>query len=146
MRILKSSYIGKVIIIFSPDSIKTFNISKDIELYLPENCGKISSMIVDSIDKFSEYFPELGVEEFISDIVPGTPPGKYEIDGENIFAILSTYETSHREERRPEAHREYVDIQILLSGKEIIEWYPIEGMNVELEYDESRDVGFFHLP
>jgi biofilm protein TabA len=109
-------------------------------------CDKIITMIVDSIDKFTEYFNGMGIQEFLDDLVPGTPDGKYEIDGENIFAIISSYDTSPRLQRKPEAHREYVDIQILLSGREIIEWYPLEGLKVDLQYDESKDVGFYDLP
>ena len=46
------------------------------------------------------------------------PAGKYEIDGDKIFAMISSYET--RKEADYEAHREYVDIQLLLVGEEYV--------------------------
>ena len=47
-------------------------------------------------------------------------PGKYEIDGDRIYASLVDKETSPKEKRAPESHERYIDIQFLVSGREII--------------------------
>ena len=46
-------------------------------------------------------------------------PGKYEIDGENIFALISEYKTKSEQEGKLEAHRKYIDVQYVISGEEI---------------------------
>ena len=48
--------------------------------------------------------------------------GRHPIDGEAIFALVSTYETEPEGARSFEAHRKYIDVQYLLSGREIIHW------------------------
>ena len=47
-------------------------------------------------------------------------PGRHEVDGDRIFFNLAQYETKLPEEGFWEAHREYVDIHIMLKGKEKI--------------------------
>lgn len=46
--------------------------------------------------------------------------GWYDIQGKELFVILGKMETKRLEEARPEAHNQYLDIQCLLEGKEII--------------------------
>lgn len=68
--------------------------------------------------------------------------GKYEIEGKNIFAVVSEYETKNIEQGRWEAHRNYLDIQFLISGKEKIGYASINEMKVNVEYNEEKDVLF----
>ena len=42
--------------------------------------------------------------------------GRYELDGDRVFANLMSYETKPANEL-PEAHREYIDIQFLVEGR-----------------------------
>ena len=42
-----------------------------------------------------------------------------------------------------EAHRTYVDVQMLLSGNERIGWYPTHTLQVKTPYISERDVEFF---
>src|SRR3972149_3750732 len=46
--------------------------------------------------------------------------GKYEIDSKNIFALVQEYDTKEISECLLEGHREYIDIQYILSGAEMI--------------------------
>lgn len=50
----------------------------------------------------------------------GLSVGRHDIDGENIFALVSEYQPEPKIDRRPEAHQKYIDIQCLASGEEII--------------------------
>lgn len=46
--------------------------------------------------------------------------GRHDIDGDNIFALVSEYVTEPKKDRKPEAHQRYIDIQYLASGEEMI--------------------------
>ena len=64
-------------------------------------------------------------------------PGKYEIKGDELFAVVQQYETS--DDSSWEAHRKYIDIQFMLSGSEIIEWANIDKASKDAEYVEEND-------
>ena len=48
-----------------------------------------------------------------------------------------------RAEAKYEAHKKFIDIQLILSGKELIAVTPIEKMEIKDEYNETKDVMFF---
>lgn len=50
--------------------------------------------------------------------------GKYELDGERAFLILADDHTAPIEERRLEIHARYLDVQLLLSGEELMGYRP----------------------
>ena len=50
--------------------------------------------------------------------------GRHEIDGDALFAIVSTCAGKGRAARL-EAHRNYIDVQYCLSGKDIIGFRPL---------------------
>ena len=68
--------------------------------------------------------------------------GRQEIDGDEIYALLMSYETEPESARSFEAHRQYIDIQFILSGREIICWAPLEELAPAGEYDDGRDIIF----
>ena len=68
--------------------------------------------------------------------------GKHEIEGKNIFVVVSEYETKNIEQGKWEAHRKYIDIQYVVSGKEKIGYACINEMKVIGEYSEEKDVLF----
>ena len=47
-------------------------------------------------------------------------PGRYELQGDNIFMNIMQLATQSPEQKKAELHREYIDIQVLLSGEERI--------------------------
>lgn len=55
-------------------------------------------------------------------------PGGYEIEGKRMFVNLCEYTTTVAEERFWEAHKEYLDIHVMLSGMEQIDVCFIETM------------------
>jgi biofilm protein TabA len=67
------------------------------------------------------------------------PDGRVEIDGEQVYALVQSYET-HRGEPKFEAHRKYLDVQFVAAGEEIIGWALIDRMAVDAPYDEAKDV------
>lgn len=101
-------------------------------------------MIFDELANFTNYciFEEeaaLKIAAYLQTLNSDTAPGRYEIDGDDIFAMVSNYDT--RSEGEFEAHREYVDIQLLLLGEENIFFAPGTGAIVTKEY--TPDIEFF---
>jgi YhcH/YjgK/YiaL family protein len=70
--------------------------------------------------------------------------GRYELDGDAVFALINRDPGRGREGARLEAHRKYIDIQYLVDGSEEIGWRPIDRcQHVTEPYSSERDVGFF---
>ena len=70
-------------------------------------------------------------------------PGKYEIDGENIFALISEYKTKSESEGKLEAHRKYIDVQYVISGEELMGYTPLSDQSILEPYKEENDIIFF---
>ncbi|QIQ22231.1 YhcH/YjgK/YiaL family protein [Zophobihabitans entericus] len=58
------------------------------------------------------------IEYLKNNINDNTPPGTYEIDGKNIFVMVSETQTRLQSEAEPEYHQKYLDIQVILNGPE----------------------------
>lgn len=69
--------------------------------------------------------------------------GKYEIDGEDIFALVNEYNTKDESEGKLEAHKKYIDVQFVAKGKELMGYAPLENQKVIDEYNEQYDIIFF---
>jgi biofilm protein TabA len=67
-----------------------------------------------------------------------TLPGRYEINGDRLFAIVSSYETQPLERVPWEAHRRYIDVQYLVAGAERIGYAELTSLTAG-EYDAHRD-------
>ncbi|MBQ0142280.1 MAG: YhcH/YjgK/YiaL family protein [Prevotellaceae bacterium] len=80
--------------------------------------------------------------KFLSSVDSSIENGVHTIS-ENVKAIVSEYETKTVNPNGFEAHCEYLDIQYLISGNEIIKCKPIEGLCVTKEYDAENDYLLF---
>ena len=69
--------------------------------------------------------------------------GKYEIDGDNVFALVREYKTKDELDGKLEAHRKYIDLQFLAKGTELIGYAPFNKQELMTEYNEEKDVAFF---
>ncbi|HMN24209.1 MAG TPA: YhcH/YjgK/YiaL family protein [Ignavibacteriaceae bacterium] len=69
--------------------------------------------------------------------------GKYEIDGDNIFAIVNEYQTKDAREGKLEAHKKYIDVQYVAKGSELMGYAPLSTQKVIDEYNEQNDITFF---
>jgi len=69
--------------------------------------------------------------------------GRYEIDGKNVFALVSEYESKAHQDCRLEAHQAYADIQYIVSGREAIGFAALSGQTVASEYNPDKDIVFF---
>lgn len=71
------------------------------------------------------------------------PIGRYEIDGDAIFANIQEYETKQPENAPFEAHRRYIDIQYIQRGQERMILTSPAHTSPITEYSEEKDVAFF---
>jgi biofilm protein TabA len=68
------------------------------------------------------------------------PDGRVQVDGTNVYAIVQSYASAPVSETlRFEAHRQYIDIQFVISGKELMGWAPLKSMMTTIPYNESKD-------
>lgn len=70
------------------------------------------------------------------------PLGRQEIDGNNVFAFVSSYETKFVKERQYQYHEKYIDLQYLRSGLERIYVIPREQMVMTVPYVDTKDIAF----
>lgn len=72
-------------------------------------------------------------------------PGRYPIAGEDLFAIVEHVPGRSREMARLEAHRRYIDIQLVLDGIDEMGWKPLaDCYNPVSEHSVEKDIRFFH--
>ncbi len=70
-------------------------------------------------------------------------PGRYDIDGDNLYATISNYMTKDPDSANFEVHRSYIDIQYVIDGKELIGIAPVDSVDkVVTPYDAERDIEF----
>ena len=104
-------------------------------------------MILDMFENRERYFSlHNGFKEafgFIEECMKSKPaPGKYIIKDSQIYALVQHYESTPAENVNWEGHRKYIDIQFVLTGKEIIEWTNIKAVSPDAVYQEEKD--FLH--
>jgi biofilm protein TabA len=58
------------------------------------------------------------IEHVKAHVSEATPLGKHDIDGNNLFYLISEDTTEPMADRRAEYHARYLDIQIVLRGQE----------------------------
>jgi len=66
-------------------------------------------------------------------------PGRYDIDGENIYALVSVYNTKPLSSAKWEAHKKYIDIQYVASGKEKMGVTSSDKVIPLEDYSENND-------
>lgn len=69
--------------------------------------------------------------------------GKYEINGDCVYAIVSRTQGRAVTDGQLEGHRKYIDIQYVISGEESMGWRATEGLKSAVAYDEEKDLEFF---
>ena len=102
-------------------------------------------MIFDSLEHASGYASLNPAFEkafcFLRESMKQIPqPGRYDLDGDRLYAMVQTYTTRPAEQVQWEAHRKYIDIQLLLSGRERIGYAKAENMVDPGEYQPEKDV------
>ena len=105
-------------------------------------------MIVTTIDKLNTY-SEVPYAKDIMDFVAqfkktDMEPGRYDIQGDDLFAAVSRYDTEPESERKFENHKKYIDLQIVLDGEEEIHWAPSQTLEqTEESFSQGGDIAFY---
>ena len=68
---------------------------------------------------------------------------KVEFAGDKLFAKTMRLDTGARDAFKWETHREYIDLQYILGGGEVIEWAPAAKLVADVAYDEKTDFQFY---
>ena len=103
-------------------------------------------MIFDTLDQAGVYGGiAQGIAEglrFLRAVTAETAVGRYPLEG-GCYANVDRYCTRRVNENGLEAHRQYIDIQYLVTGEERILVQPLAGLECTQAYDEGRDVAFY---
>jgi YhcH/YjgK/YiaL family protein len=68
---------------------------------------------------------------------------RYNIDGENLYAVVSEYLSKNEEDTMFEVHQKYIDIQYVMSGIEQMGIAPLSlKKEILVPYDAIKDVEF----
>ncbi len=105
-------------------------------------------MVLDSVTEAKKYYalhPRFQQAfEFINAYSGKFAPGKYVIDGDELFMSVVNGKLKKEEEARLEAHDRYIDIQVVLSGSERHGWKSRkECREVQTSYDAEKDILFY---
>ncbi|GGA85588.1 hypothetical protein GCM10011369_29540 [Neiella marina] len=65
-------------------------------------------------------------------IASAAEPGKYQLAQQDVFVVVAEATTEPQQQRQAEIHKNYIDVQILLSGKERLGY----GLYPPTEYAE----------
>ena len=77
-------------------------------------------MIVGNIHHLQSWLPASlreAIEHVKAHVTDATPLGKHDIDGNNLFYLISEDTTEPMADRRAEYHARYLDIQIVLKAR-----------------------------
>lgn len=108
-------------------------------------------MILDSFENAHRYFAihplfEKAFHHLQSLKLEELEVGKFEIDGDNLKAIVSSKQgmTAAESIAKFECHNKHIDIQLCVSGNETIGWKPRQGCKLQKgEYNPEKDVLFY---
>lgn len=102
-------------------------------------------MIVDHISRIGTYRGisekiEKALEYLASGAADKLETGKYNIEDEDIIAIVNEYETKDiTEESLAESHIDYIDIHYMVSGEEMLGYAYLSNQVPKIPYDVDGD-------
>lgn len=105
-------------------------------------------MIIDRLENIGKYaslsplFAQ-AIEFLSSRDLNGLQTGKTEL-GKDLFVNVTETQPKTREEARFETHRDFIDIQIPLSGTEVMGYTPAtDCLPTNAPYDKDKDISFY---
>lgn len=107
-------------------------------------------MIIDSLKNADVYAPLHKRFTKAFDYIRNTDlaslePGRHEIDGNDIFMMLSVTDLKRPEDAPLEVHDKYIDIQYVIEGVETFGWLErSECRDPKAPMDTEKDVQFFN--
>ena len=71
-------------------------------------------------------------------------PGRYPIDGDNLYAIVTEAPSKEFEASAWESHKKYIDLHYLIKGEETIGMAPVSKATVTKPYNETTDAANYN--
>ena len=71
--------------------------------------------------------------------------GRHDV-AEGVTAIVDSYSTAPVTEKKWETHRCHVDLQVVLSGSELVGWTPTSELTSRIPYNPDKDAEFYEPP
>ena len=106
-------------------------------------------MVIDKLENIEKYaslnplFAQ-AVEFLKSHDLNALELGKTELKGKDLLVNVTETKPKTKEQARLETHRDFIDIQIPLSGTEIMGYTPAcDCQPADAPYNEEKDVAFF---
>lgn len=105
-------------------------------------------MIVDKLENLGIYkdvnplFPKV-VEFLKTHDLASLETGKIELQGTDLFVKVAQTKPKAKEDARIEAHKNYLDIQIPVSGTEEMGYTPLDDCKEPTPYNAEKDVLFY---
>jgi len=84
--------------------------------------------------------------QWLAHVPAGIADGRVDIDGDDVYALVQSYETAPAAEKRFEAHRVYADIQYIVAGTELIHYAPLGSLYPVTDYDAAKDFRLYADP
>ena len=102
-------------------------------------------MIIGNIHHLQPWLPAAlreAIEHVIAHVSEATPLGKHDIDGNNLFYLISEDTTEPMADRRAEYHARYLDIQIVLKGQEGMTFSVLPAGAPDTDWLADKDIAF----
>ncbi len=112
--------------------------------------SRTKAPIIDSLTRIADYH-DLGERaaaglKFLAETnLHVLAPGRHDILGDECYALVEDYTTTPRDGRRWEAHRDHIDIQCVVSGRELLGCADAAEMQ-SIGYDPAKDLEFLEGP
>src|SRR6188768_3878702 len=69
--------------------------------------------------------------------------GRYAVDGDNVYAIVTEAPTKDYDKTAFESHRKYIDLQYVIEGEENMAKTPVTSVTVNKPYDKAADIAYY---
>ncbi len=105
-------------------------------------------MVIDNIVNGDRYF-NLGIGikkaiKFLQDTdLSSLKTGRYDLEGDSVYALVNVYDTKLQEEAYLEAHQNYIDVQYIVTGHEKMGYKQWCDQECVEPYDSGKDYGFY---
>ena len=105
-------------------------------------------MIVDHIDNWRLYETAHSLFPLAFECLTQTDwsiidEGRFSISGEDVFAIVDRRRGKGTDDAKLEIHRQYIDIQYLVEGADVIGYCPLLDCRAPDPFEDDQDIGFF---
>ena len=69
-----------------------------------------------------------------------------DVEGNDVYALVQSYDTVPSSEKKYESHRVFADIQFVVRGTEVIYYAPTDQLRTLTSYDEQKDFLLYSDP